>query len=182
MGILKAFNFLNLMTEYILFDKNFISCIIRFMEINKQKKFAAGLSIFSNAVIIILKLIAGFLSGSISIISEAIHSLSDMFASVLTLVNLRNKTYDLISNPTTKEMAFKKLSSFTKKSKIAKVGMIASAGALYTSFIINEVNRKKADKTANERGFLTERDSLKIKNAQENYFVNNHIYNEHIKG
>ena len=84
MGILKAFNFLNLMAEYILFDKNFISCIIRFMEINKQKKFAAGLSIFSNAVIIILKLIAGFLSGSISIISEAIHSLSDMFASVLT--------------------------------------------------------------------------------------------------
>ncbi len=108
--------------------------------------------------------------------------IAGMFASVLTLVNLRNKTYDLISNPTTKEMAFKKLSSFTKKSKIAKVGMIASAGALYTSFIINEVNRKKADKTANERGFLTERDSLKIKNAQENYFVNNHIYNEHIKG
>ena len=54
------------------------------MDINKQKKFAAGLSIFSNAVIILLKLIAGFLSGSISIISEAIHSLSDMFASVLT--------------------------------------------------------------------------------------------------
>ena len=49
-----------------------------------EKKTAAGLSIASNAVIIILKLIAGYISGSISIISEAIHSLSDFLASVLT--------------------------------------------------------------------------------------------------
>ncbi len=49
-----------------------------------EKKFAAGLSITSNAAIIILKLIAGIISGSISIISEAIHSLSDFLASVLT--------------------------------------------------------------------------------------------------
>ncbi len=51
---------------------------------NLQKKFAAGFSICSNALIIVLKLIAGYLSGSISIISEAVHSLSDMLASVLT--------------------------------------------------------------------------------------------------
>lgn len=49
-----------------------------------QKKFAAGLSIGSNAVIILFKIIAGALSGSISIISEAVHSLSDFLASVLT--------------------------------------------------------------------------------------------------
>ena len=49
-----------------------------------EKKFAAGLSIASNAIIIVLKLIAGVISGSISIISEAIHSLSDFLASVLT--------------------------------------------------------------------------------------------------
>ena len=54
------------------------------MDITKEKKFAAGLSITSNAVIIILKFIAGIISGSISIISEAIHSLSDCLASVLT--------------------------------------------------------------------------------------------------
>lgn len=54
------------------------------MDITKEKKFAAGLSITSNAVIIILKFIAGIVSGSISIISEAIHSLSDCLASVLT--------------------------------------------------------------------------------------------------
>ena len=54
------------------------------MRIDTEKKLAAGLSITSNAVIIILKLIAGAISGSISIISEAVHSLSDFLASVLT--------------------------------------------------------------------------------------------------
>lgn len=49
-----------------------------------DKKTAAGFSIASNASIIILKLIAGAVSGSISIISEAVHSLSDFLASVLT--------------------------------------------------------------------------------------------------
>lgn len=54
------------------------------MRIETEKKLAAGLSITSNAVIITLKLIAGAISGSISIISEAVHSLSDFLASVLT--------------------------------------------------------------------------------------------------
>ncbi len=54
------------------------------MEINTQKKLAAGLSITSNAVIILLKIVAGVVSGSISIISEAIHSFSDFLASILT--------------------------------------------------------------------------------------------------
>ena len=54
------------------------------MELIKEKKLAAGLSITSNAIIIILKFIAGSISGSISIISEAIHSMSDFLASVLT--------------------------------------------------------------------------------------------------
>lgn len=58
------------------------------MKIETQKKFAAGLSIFSNSVIIVLKLIAGHISGSISIISEAIHSLSDFLASVLTFFSV----------------------------------------------------------------------------------------------
>ena len=54
------------------------------MDLTLEKKFAAGLSITSNIVIIILKFIAGIITGSISIISEAIHSLSDVLASVLT--------------------------------------------------------------------------------------------------
>lgn len=54
------------------------------MENFSEKKFAASLSIISNALIILLKFIAGIISGSISIISEAIHSVSDFLASILT--------------------------------------------------------------------------------------------------
>lgn len=54
------------------------------MNIESKKKFAASLSILSNGLIIVLKLIAGIISGSISIISEAVHSTSDFLASVLT--------------------------------------------------------------------------------------------------
>lgn len=50
----------------------------------KEKKFAAILSIVSNSSLILLKVIAGIISGSIGIISEAIHSGSDLFASVIT--------------------------------------------------------------------------------------------------
>ena len=53
-----------------------------------NKKLAAKLSVVSNAVLIILKLIAGFISGSISIISEAVHSCSDLLASVITLFSV----------------------------------------------------------------------------------------------
>ena len=54
------------------------------MQINQKKKLVAGLSITSNVFLSLLKIIVGILSGSISIISEAIHSLSDLLASVLT--------------------------------------------------------------------------------------------------
>lgn len=71
------------------------------MELNKQKKFAAGLSITSNAIIILLKIVAGILSGSISIISEAIHSFSDFLASVLTFFAVSRS-----SEPADKEHPF----------------------------------------------------------------------------
>ena len=58
------------------------------MQINTKKKLVAGLSITSNIILSALKIITGFLSGSLSIISEAIHSLSDLFASVLTLFSV----------------------------------------------------------------------------------------------
>ncbi len=51
---------------------------------DEKKKFAAELSIISNIVLTLMKLIVGFISGSMSIISEAIHSFSDFFASILT--------------------------------------------------------------------------------------------------
>ena len=51
-----------------------------------NKKFAAFASVASNLFLIVLKLAVGFISGSVSIISEAIHSGSDFFASVIACV------------------------------------------------------------------------------------------------
>lgn len=54
----------------------------------KEKKLAAILSIVSNTSLILLKFIAGVISGSIGIISEAIHSSSDLLASVITFFSV----------------------------------------------------------------------------------------------
>ena len=48
------------------------------------------------------------------------------------------------------------------------------------SNIIKNHNIKAADKTANERGFLSTKDRMKIKNADLNYYVTNEIYNSHV--
>lgn len=56
--------------------------------ITREKKFAAMLSIVSNTSLILLKIIAGIISGSIGIISEAIHSGTDLLASVITFFSV----------------------------------------------------------------------------------------------
>jgi len=54
---------------------------------NKQK--AALLSICSNTALIIFKVIAGILMGSVSVISEAIHSSIDLLASLIAFVSIK---------------------------------------------------------------------------------------------
>jgi cation diffusion facilitator family transporter len=55
----------------------------------RTKSGAAALSIASNAILIALKLAAGAITGSIAIITEAIHSLIDLFASVIAFISVR---------------------------------------------------------------------------------------------
>jgi cation diffusion facilitator family transporter len=53
------------------------------------KSRAAALSIASNSALIALKLAAGAITGSIAILTEAIHSLIDLVASVIAFVSVR---------------------------------------------------------------------------------------------
>lgn len=55
---------------------------------NRKVKVAA-LSIASNTTLIILKVVAGLLSGSVSIVSEAIHSGMDLVASIIAFLSVR---------------------------------------------------------------------------------------------
>ncbi len=56
---------------------------------NRRKVVAARLSIISNAILVLLKLIVGIWSGSISVLSEAFHSASDLVASGIALIAVR---------------------------------------------------------------------------------------------
>ncbi len=55
----------------------------------RTKSAAAALSIASNATLIAIKLAAGAITGSIAIVTEAIHSLIDLVASVVAFVSVR---------------------------------------------------------------------------------------------
>ena len=55
----------------------------------RTKSRAAALSIASNATLIALKLAAGAITGSIAILTEAIHSLIDLVASVIAFISVR---------------------------------------------------------------------------------------------
>ena len=55
----------------------------------RTKAGAATLSVVSNAVLIALKIAAGAITGSIAIITEAVHSSIDLIASVIALVSVR---------------------------------------------------------------------------------------------
>jgi cation diffusion facilitator family transporter len=56
---------------------------------SRQKSRAAAVSIASNSVLIAFKLVVGILSGSIAVISEALHSGSDLVAALIAFYSVR---------------------------------------------------------------------------------------------
>lgn len=54
-----------------------------------EKQKVAALSILSNTTLVLLKLIAGIVTGSVSIISEAIHSGLDLVAAIIAFIAVR---------------------------------------------------------------------------------------------
>ena len=54
-----------------------------------RKTRAAAFSVASNAALVILKLVVGIITGSVSIISEAIHSANDLLAALIALASVR---------------------------------------------------------------------------------------------
>ncbi|MGE5473019.1 MAG: cation diffusion facilitator family transporter [Ignavibacteriales bacterium] len=59
------------------------------MNSTSKKAKVAMLSIISNISLILMKIIAGIISGSVSIISEAIHSSMDLLASVIAFISVK---------------------------------------------------------------------------------------------
>ncbi len=62
------------------------------MDIESRKAGVAWLSVISNTLLIILKLIVGVLTGSVSVISEAIHSGVDLLAALIALFSVKTSS------------------------------------------------------------------------------------------
>ncbi len=54
-----------------------------------RKSRAASLSVASNATLVVLKLVVGVVSGSVSVLSEAIHSANDLVAALIAFASTR---------------------------------------------------------------------------------------------
>jgi cation diffusion facilitator family transporter len=70
-------------------------------ELNKEKTSIARLSVASNLTLVIMKLTVGIMIGSVSVISEAIHSGIDLIAAVIAYFSVRTS-----SKPPDREHAF----------------------------------------------------------------------------
>lgn len=62
---------------------------VSYLKKSNRKEKAAILSVISNTVLILLKIFAGIISGSVSIISEAIHSAIDLIASIISYFSVK---------------------------------------------------------------------------------------------
>ena len=62
------------------------------MHINSQKKLAISISLTFNLIIIVLKFIASYISGSICLLSEAVHSIADCLASSITFFAIKRSS------------------------------------------------------------------------------------------
>jgi cation diffusion facilitator family transporter len=63
-----------------------------FAEVQRRKQRAALISVMSNAALVAAKLSIGFLIGSVSVISEAIHSGVDLVAAAIALYSVRTSS------------------------------------------------------------------------------------------
>jgi cation diffusion facilitator family transporter len=59
------------------------------MDVARRKAAVATLSVASNATLVVLKLVVGLAIGSVSVLSEAIHSGVDLVAAIIALVAVK---------------------------------------------------------------------------------------------
>lgn len=54
-----------------------------------RKRLAAAVSVISNSTLVVIKLLVGLLTASVSILAEAIHSANDLIASLIAFISVR---------------------------------------------------------------------------------------------
>ena len=100
----------------------------------KEKQFGAFLSVCSNAFLIILKLTVGFLTGSLSVISEALHSLSDIAASFIAFVMIKKSSKPADDDHQYGHGKYEELSGFLEGGLICIIALFILYGAVKKFF------------------------------------------------
>jgi len=124
---------------------------------------AAGLSVLSNTILIILKLVAGILSGSVSIIAEAIHSANDLIAAIIAFISIR-----MANRPADKEHPY-------GHGKIENISGTIEAGLIFIAagFIVYEALDKIINRAEVEQLWLGI--GIMAASAGVNLFVSRHL-------
>ncbi len=102
-------------------------------------------------------------------------------ASLVSLTKISEKAQTAVLTSQTEEQALQFIEKAASKTKKGVIGLYASIGLLLTGTVINMVNVHKANKTANERGFLSQKDMKEIKGNENIYQAADMIYNAHVK-
>ncbi len=107
----------------------------------KRSSRVALLSITSNTTLILLKLVVGVVSGSVSILSEAIHSSTDLIASIITFISVGQS-----SQPADREHPY-------GHGKIENISGVAEGLLIFVAagFILNEAVHKIVEPTPIEQ-------------------------------
>lgn len=129
-----------------------------------RKSKVAFLSIASNTALIVFKVIAGLLSGSVSILSEAIHSGMDLVASVIAFLSVRHS-----SKPADKEHPY-------GHGKLENISGLAEGVLIFVAagMIINEAVKKIFEPVELEQAYIAI--GVMFVSALVNFLVSNKLH------
>ena len=133
------------------------------LDLDRKGKFAL-LSICSNTLLIIFKVAAGILSGSVSIISEAIHSGMDLVASIVAFLSVRGS-----AKPADKEHPY-------GHGKIENISGVVEGVLIFIAagMIILEASKKLFEPVEIEEAFVAI--AVMLAAAVVNFFVSKILY------
>ncbi len=131
----------------------------------QNKKFAAILSVFSNSALIILKIVCGIIGGSVSVISEALHSLCDLFASFIAYFSIQKSSKPADSNHQFGHGKFEDLAGF-----IEAIFIIATAIFIFCTAFYKIIHRN-FENVETTLGIV-----VMVVSVVVNFFVSNYLF------
>ncbi len=112
-------------------------------------------------------------------LASAITMLAGFFGTCASMIASSNIGMKANTLRATGELTEKAVSKLGKQAVAATAGMLLSTASVLASVVISDVNKAKANKTANERGFLSDRDYRKINDKETAYAVTDFVNKVH---